>query len=75
MVFVPYALQDFNNKTTESLHIAPMKPKRPPQHNRQEDLFRSELSQIIDLRHPLVKPAGMVDWDLAGRSIRCDLLS
>lgn len=40
-----------------------MKPKRSPQHNRQEDLFRSALSQIIDLRHPLVRLAGTVDWD------------
>jgi len=40
-----------------------MKPKRSPQRDRQEDLFRSELSQIIDLRHPLVRLAGTVDWD------------
>lgn len=40
-----------------------MKPKRSPQYNRQEDLFRSELSQIIDPRHPLVKLAGTIDWD------------
>jgi len=40
-----------------------MKPKRSPHYNRQEDLFRSDLSQIIDSRHPLVKLAGMVDWN------------
>src|SRR5215813_9327488 len=28
----------------------------------QEDLFRSRLDQIIDMRHPLVKLAGKVDW-------------
>jgi IS5 family transposase len=58
-----YNLHDFDNKTTESLQIVSMKPKQSPQHNRQEDLFRSELSQIIDLRHPLVRLAGTVDWD------------
>ena len=40
-----------------------MKPKRSPHRNRQHDLFRSELVQIIDLRHPLVKLAQTVDWD------------
>jgi len=60
---MPSNLHDFDNNTTESLQITFMKPKRSPQHDRQEDLFRSELSQIIDLRHPLVRLAGTVDWD------------
>lgn len=60
---MPYNLQEFDNKTTKSLQILTMKPKRSPQHSRQEDLFRSELCQIIDLGHPLVKLTGTVDWN------------
>ena len=40
-----------------------MKPRKPPQKNRQKDLFRVELSRIIDSRHGLVKLAKVVDWD------------
>lgn len=39
-----------------------MKPKQPPQHNRQRDLFRPELSKVINPAHPLVKLARVVDW-------------
>jgi IS5 family transposase len=40
-----------------------MKPKRPANKNRQRELFRVELIQIIDPNHSLVKLAGAVDWD------------
>ncbi|MGV8057590.1 MAG: IS5 family transposase [Smithellaceae bacterium] len=40
-----------------------MKPKQSPHHDRQDDLFRSELIQIIDLGHPLVKLSRTVDWN------------
>lgn len=40
-----------------------MKPKKPPQKNRQKDLFRVELSRIMDPKHGLVKLASVVDWD------------
>jgi hypothetical protein len=40
-----------------------MKPKKSPQQNRQQDLFRSELSNMINPNHPLVKIAKNVDWD------------
>lgn len=39
-----------------------MKPKNPQQRNRQHDLFRSELANMIDPRHPLVKLSRAVDW-------------
>jgi IS5 family transposase len=39
-----------------------MKPKKPPQENRQKELFRTELIHIIDPRHSLVKLAKVVDW-------------
>lgn len=58
-----YDLQDFDKYAIESLQILSVKPKRSPHHNRQHDLFRSELVQIIDLRHPLVKLAQTVDGD------------
>ena len=40
-----------------------MKPKKIPQKERQRDLFRAELSNIIDPNHGLVKLAKVVDWD------------
>ena len=39
-----------------------------PRDDRQDDLFRPPLNEIINLRHPLVRLAGEIDWDfLAGR--------
>src|SRR5271167_2144394 len=39
-----------------------------PRDDRQDDLFRLSLEKIINLRHPLVRLAGEIDWDfLAGR--------
>jgi IS5 family transposase len=39
-----------------------------PRDDRQDDLFRPPLRQIINLRHPLVRLAGEIDRDfLAGR--------
>ena len=39
-----------------------------PRDNRQDDLFRPSLEKIINLRHPLVRLAAEIDWDiLAGR--------
>ncbi len=29
----------------------------------QEDLFRSRLDKIIDLKHGLVKLAGLIEWE------------
>jgi IS5 family transposase len=40
-----------------------MKPRKPPQSNRQGDLFRVELDRIVDLRHPLIKLSATVQWD------------
>ena len=40
-----------------------MKPKKSPQNNRQRDLFRAQLSNIIDPNHGLVKLAKVVEWD------------
>jgi len=39
-----------------------------PRDDRQDDLFRPPLEEIINLRHPLVRLAGEIDWDfLTGR--------
>src|SRR6516164_470682 len=39
-----------------------------PRDDRQDDLFHPPLEEIINLRHPLVRLAGEIDWDfLAGR--------
>ncbi len=39
-----------------------------PRDDRQDDLFRPPLEEIINLRHPLVRLAGKIDWNfLAGR--------
>jgi IS5 family transposase len=40
-----------------------MKQKKPAIKNRQRELFRVELVQIIDPGHSLVKLANIVDWD------------
>jgi len=40
-----------------------MKPKKTPQRNRQRDLFRAQLSNIIDPRHGIVKLAKTIEWD------------
>ena len=40
-----------------------MKPKRSPDKCGQKDLFRIELSKIIDPHHSLVKLSKVVDWD------------
>jgi transposase, IS5 family len=36
--------------------------KKNPEPSGQDDLYRSRLSAIIDMRHPLVKLSGLVDW-------------
>ena len=33
-----------------------------PRDDRQDDLFRSSLEQIINLRHPLVRLAAEINW-------------
>src|SRR5262249_23138911 len=35
--------------------------------DRQDDLFRPPLEEIINLRHPLVRLAGEIDWDFLAR--------
>jgi IS5 family transposase len=40
-----------------------MKPRKSPQKNRQQDLFRPDLVKMIDHGHGLVKLANVVDWD------------
>lgn len=40
-----------------------MKPKQPV-HQRQRELFRVELSQLVDTGHALVKLAGRINWAL-----------
>ena len=39
-----------------------MKPTQSPQHSNQHDLFRSELAQMINPGHPLVKLSKAVNW-------------
>jgi len=58
-----WKLQDFKPNPSKILQFFDMKPKRPPQRNWQRDLFRAELSRIIDPGHGLVKLAKVVAWD------------
>jgi IS5 family transposase len=37
--------------------------KENPQDKGQDELFRSRLDQIIDMRHPLVKMSQLIEWD------------
>jgi len=40
-----------------------MRPKPGPTQTRDEsDLFRSRLENMIDMRHELVRLAGLIDW-------------
>ena len=38
-----------------------------PRDDRQNDLFRPALEQIIDLGHPLVRLAAEIDWEFLAR--------
>ena len=38
-----------------------------PRDDRQPDLFRPGLEQIIDMGHPLVRLAGKIDWGFLDR--------
>ena len=38
-----------------------------PRDDRQDDLFRPALEEIINLRHPLVRLAGEIDWNFLAR--------
>lgn len=42
-----------------------MKPRKPPAE--QDDLLRSRLVEMIDMRHELVKLAALIDWDVFER--------
>jgi IS5 family transposase len=37
------------------------------EHNPQDDMFRSRLENMIDMRHPLVKLADAIDWEVFDR--------
>jgi IS5 family transposase len=41
-----------------------MRPRTPAAALAQDDLFRSRLDVIIDLRHPLVRLAKAIDWSV-----------
>jgi IS5 family transposase len=43
--------------------------KKNPRQDRQDDLFRPRLENIIDPRHELVKLGALIDWD----GLECDL--
>src|SRR3954468_8857645 len=43
---------------------------RPREQSRgQDDLFRSRLDQIIDMKRPLSRLGGLIDWQLIGRKL------
>jgi len=43
---------------------------RPREQSRgQDDLFRSRLDQIIDMKHELVRLGRLIDWELIGRKL------
>ena len=44
-----------------------MKPRQ--QSRGQDDLFKTRLDQIIDMRHPLVQLAGLIDWQTIERKL------
>lgn len=58
-----YNLPVFNPQAFKRLQILAMTPKASPQKNRQQDLFRTDLVNIIDHSHGLAKLSTIVDWD------------
>src|ERR1700722_15592966 len=44
-----------------------------PRDDRQDDLFRPALEEIINLRHPLVRLAAEIDWGFSGGTVRFGL--
>ena len=56
-------MQHYQPQTTKSLQFFSMKPRKSPQTNQQLELFRPELTKIIDPNHPLVKLSKVIDWD------------
>jgi transposase, IS5 family len=59
-------LQDFGVESAEILQFyfwgEGMKPRVKPQDSGVEELFRSKLKNIINMRHELVRLAGLIDW-------------
>jgi transposase, IS5 family len=39
-----------------------MRPRRP-EGNSSDDLFRARLSNQLDLKHPLIRLAGLIEWE------------
>lgn len=56
-------MQDSYYFPLKFLQFLQMKPKNSPQQNRQQDMFLSELANMINPDHPLVKIAKTVDWE------------
>lgn len=59
------AVEIARNRWKSGKKLAKIRGMKPPTDNpeaTQHDLFRSELRQMIDLRHPLVKLAERIDW-------------
>jgi transposase, IS5 family len=40
-----------------------MRPRPPTQARSEADMFRSRLENMIDMRHELVRLAGLIDWN------------
>lgn len=59
------AIEIARNRWKSGKKLAKIRGMKPPTNDpgaTQHDLFRSELRQMIDLRHPLVKLAESIDW-------------
>lgn len=49
-----------------------MKPKKP-EYKPQRELFRVELSLLVDANHPLVKLGGRINWAAFEEQLAADL--
>jgi hypothetical protein len=57
----------FGRTVIPSAQLTGEAPMRPREQSRgQEDLFRSRLDQIINMKHALVRLGGQIDWRLIG---------
>ena len=67
-VFLRFGIPDLGGRDSFDGEIRCRgRPMSQPRDDRQDDLFRPLLEEIINLRHPLVRLAGEIDWDFLER--------
>jgi hypothetical protein len=75
-VFLRFGIPDLGGRDSFDGEIRCRgRPMSQPRDDRQDDLFRPPLEEIINFRHPLVRLAGEIDWDFLARRFVMTLFS